>query len=1117
MTILQEDIFTFATSARLASSDNVMANKTIRELASQFRKCKNMKEMRLCLTQLEKFASSSGNTTPNVALYSIALEMAIKEQKLEDVRKIWATLKNNLSMVDVQTLSSIILFFGRYYKQYPEQVKNIFTNNQCEGKRKSNEKKKLVTSPLYDENSPIEYTQLFFLKRQDPETLVKIAPLTIASAMMHEQWKLASVMIYETVEAILEYDEVLKCSKKNEFLGEFEDSSSFGDNYGSSNKLDPESIELMTDFINSSLRLITRKVRQGMIKISAYTAMSSPKNNQLPVHVTSSEEIYKDTATSIMEGLALGLDALNLAIFETKTQNSAHHPMNLDEELCTKLYCMIHSFRVFIDCSPYKKLQEKFRKRVIFKTDNVDDYLTLKYGSYLEKLHIKEDPYVQFRMEYKVNLDKNGEIKSDISNAYVNPNPIPSGSTLILNKLHSVDSTTATVIVEGRSYKTPGELNAQHTVEEQQVPLEQEEESKLTILDDFIDEPDEDGINDKDFCSNNATGTTQYSAEGVAHRFLTAILDFMGKNAQNPSEIYQLLAQTGSVLLLQTEEFPKYLSQYIEIKFQDADKEFANNAPMNFQAKYQITVQLFNFATFLQNVRLPAIIPYLSPILTPEEQRKIDYKLSDAPQVKQYDFNHFQEISIAALEALVQSNRSPIQTSDYKESTNCNKTKIPPQIASDSRFILMAPKIEIQLASLYLQRSYSPFQVMKDMKSLTQEFPPLYSHNHEKFYRSNNEDIAMYYLKSALNVVTVQNSPDDFAVCYSQLAHLLKQKKKYDEAIKAFQKVLEVRKPNDTDPTKYASLCMNIANTYLAKIEENKSQNSEERKSSAQVAKFILNEYVIGLRDTLKLEKRKESPSDISNHIKTIDTAIEWFDKSEAGFSKLKTAPTQQDPNRKELSTKDHYLGLVNINLGYAHLLKTKLYMQLLEEKVDATVLKTAHQAATKAATILKAALEVIKPDLKEKDSIMQKTKQMGSESFPKVNIYLAEIYLYLSAFDTMEGITDTVNGLDYLEEARSCLDLGATLFMNKEMKEWKVRLNILTFEVYHRMSENIIEGLPFIQDEPTKQQLTEKKDQFTERSINCLKDAIKDYESTISVDENSDSELSSLIEQLKL
>ena len=105
MTILQEDIFTFATSARLASSDNVMANKTIRELASQFRKCKNMKEMRLCLTQLEKFASSSGNTTPNVALYSIALEMAIKEQKLEDVRKIWATLKNKLSMVGKFTIN----------------------------------------------------------------------------------------------------------------------------------------------------------------------------------------------------------------------------------------------------------------------------------------------------------------------------------------------------------------------------------------------------------------------------------------------------------------------------------------------------------------------------------------------------------------------------------------------------------------------------------------------------------------------------------------------------------------------------------------------------------------------------------------------------------------------------------------------------------------------------------------------------------------------------------------------------------------------------------------------------------------------------------------------------
>ncbi|KAF0980612.1 hypothetical protein FDP41_013095 [Naegleria fowleri] len=608
------------------------------------------------------------------------------------------------------------------------------------------------------------------------------------------------------------------------------------------------------------------------------------------------------------------------------------------------------------------------------------------------------------------------------------------------------------------------------------------------------------------------------SQESVAIRFLNAVIDFMAKNSQSPSEIYQLLAQTGSVLLLQSEEFPKYMTRYIENKFEEADKEHTNNALNNFQAKYQIVVQLFNFATFLQNVRLPAILPFKSPVLSPEEQRKVEFKLEDAPLVKQYDFHHFQEISIATLETLLQSNRSPIQTSDYKEANNStNKTKIPPHILSDVRFSLMAPKIEIQLASLYLQRSFNPFEVMKDMKnSLQQQFPPLYTHNHDKFYRSSNDDIALYYLKSALNVITPQNSPDDYAVAYSQMAHLLKQKKKYDEAIKAFQKVLEVRKVTDSDPTKYASLCMNIANTYLAKEEEAWSQFKAEYASMQKedIVTKLFKEYSIILRESILSHQRSVSPSTANasqqqekcekfeeaskQWLKSIDLAIEWFGKSEQGFKQLKKPPSHE---KKELSTQDQYIGLVSINLGYAYLLKTKLYMQIIsnhhglcvhsKQKKDMDTIKKAKTSAENAIVVLKTALEVIKPDVHEKDSILQKVRHMGSESFPKLNLYLAECYMYLYVCDQLcENSEDSKSssGLLNLEEARTCLDLGGSLFMKKEMKDWRVRLNVLLFEVYFKLShdeENISK---------------EKKEQYLERSVNALKEAVKDK-----VQENDD------------
>lgn len=586
--------------------------------------------------------------------------------------------------------------------------------------------------------------------------------------------------------------------------------------------------------------------------------------------------------------------------------------------------------------------------------------------------------------------------------------------------------------------------------------------------------------------SPKSTTTEKYSPEGVAFRFMNAVLDFMAKNAQQPSEIYQLLSQSGSVLLLQGEEFPKHLSQYIESKFEEADKE--HTGPNNFQAKYQISVQLFNFCTFLQNVRLPAILPFQSPILSPEDQRKIDYKYKDAPSIKQYDFNHYQEISIAGLETLLQSNRSPIQMPDFKESTNSNKTKIPPNIASDIRFLLMGPKIELQLASLYLQRSYNPFQVMKDMKNdHSQQFPPLYTHNHhEKFFRSSNEDIALYYLKSALNVITVQNSPDDFAVAHSQMAHLLKQKKRYDEAIKGFQKVLEVRKPTDPDPTKYASLCMNIANTYLAKVEEAWTHEKTLQEKHDDVVLKLVREYSIVLRDRLMTTQQpvnEQTKTAATNWIQWIETAIEWFDKSENAFKKLKRPPQSE---KKEISTNDQYIGLISLNLGYAHLLKTRLLMQIFLSPTMGSdnneIVKKVRSSANQAVSILKRALEVIKPDVNDKDSIMKNVRSMGAENFPKLNVYLAESYLYLLTLDELEHITDAQT--NYLEEARACLDLGATLFMKKEMKDWRIKLNFLLFEVYYLSSSLIV---------PVDKASEEKKQQYMERSEQCLRESSKE------------------------
>ncbi|KAG2393203.1 hypothetical protein C9374_009780 [Naegleria lovaniensis] len=614
--------------------------------------------------------------------------------------------------------------------------------------------------------------------------------------------------------------------------------------------------------------------------------------------------------------------------------------------------------------------------------------------------------------------------------------------------------------------------------------------------------------------SASSDKSSSQSQESVAIRFLNAVIDFMAKNPQSPSEIYQLLAQTGSVLLLQSEEFPKYMTRYIENKFEEADKEHSNNALNNFQAKYQIVVQLFNLATFLQNVRLPAILPFMSPVLTPEEQRKVEFKLEGAPLVKQYDFHHFQEISIATLECLLQSNRSPIQTADYREANHSNnKTKIPPHILNDVRFSLMAPKIEIQLASLYLQRLYHPFEVLKDMNHLSeqqqqqqQQFPPLYTHNHDKFYRSSNDDIALYYLKSALNVITPQNSPDDYAVAYSQMAHLLKQKKKYDEAIKAFQKVLEVRKVTDSDPTKYASLCMNIANTYLAKEEEAFTRFKEEYSSHKDdIVVKLFKEYSIILKESVLLhtsnlttcQEQCEKFEQVSKEwLKSIDCAIEWFGKSEHGFKQLKKPPSHE---KKELSTQDQYIGLVSINLGYAHLLKTKLYMQIIsnyelllktkntQKKNLSETIKKAKTSAENGIVVLKTALEVIKPDVHEKDSILQKVRHMGSESFPKLNLYLAECYMSLYVCDrwccleNSEAMKEGNENLHtYLEEARTCLDLGSSLFMKKEMKDWRVRLNVLLFEVYFKSSHG---------SETPK----EKKEQFLERSMTALKEAVKD------------------------
>ena len=211
------------------------------------------------------------------------------------------------------------------------------------------------------------------------------------------------------------------------FVGESQDSSSFGDSYGSVAFTDSTK-EMLLEFVESTLRIILRKLRQSMVKLSAYTCMSTGGSQS--VHVTCNEEIYKNTANSIMEALSLGLRAISISTVDVLPKEVGKfdplaNSVSIDEELCTNLYCIMHSFRLFIDQSQYKKLQEKFRKRVIDSLHGqLDEYLNSKYSTYSDRMNVEGDPFVQFRMEYKVKLDKDGVLNSDISNVFVNPNPI---------------------------------------------------------------------------------------------------------------------------------------------------------------------------------------------------------------------------------------------------------------------------------------------------------------------------------------------------------------------------------------------------------------------------------------------------------------------------------------------------------------------------------------------------------------------------------------------------------------------------------------------------------------------------------------------------------------------
>jgi len=418
---------------------------------------------------------------------------------------------------DIFSLRDLIIFFGRYYKSHSEQVKHRTTkatHNQTS--HQVGDSPKLRKSPTSTENSSLEYIQLFDLaKTQHQDYLPKIVPYVIAASMMNEQWNYAGMVLWETVEIIFEMDKAERLEREMDehndgnllksHLDEYNDVSSFGDNFGHSISMLEENKDIMKSLLESNLRLILRKIRQNMLKLSAYTCQCADTSQVF--HVTSNETIYKETVDSILDALCLGLDVIHVATTEFDQRSngegtiSVQTSLELDDALCSMLYSMIHSFLFFIDRSQYRKLQEKFRKRVTAKMHiTVSEYLESKYVTYNERVKLEGDRDLQFRMEYNFGVDKDGNVKpTNVGTAFVNPNAIPSTNTLILNKLQQADNHFK-VVIEGRSPKEEHGRSHPQTQDLSDYSWEQNQIVKESVTNQhlFMDQ-EEDGVNDRDF------------------------------------------------------------------------------------------------------------------------------------------------------------------------------------------------------------------------------------------------------------------------------------------------------------------------------------------------------------------------------------------------------------------------------------------------------------------------------------------------------------------------------------------------------------------------------------------------------------------------------------------
>lgn len=335
-------------------------------------------------------------------------------------------------------------------------------------------------------------------RKHNIECLSKIAPLAIASALMNDEFKFAKIILDYFVDAILFHDQQLK-KKQEDYVFVGESQSTF-------NGI-PELVfhdttkESFLEFTESVLRIVIKKLRQTMIKLSAYTCKTETG------HMTFNDQIYKDACNSIIETLSLAVDTISKTttnILPPNFQGSfdTDNIVELNDELCTKICYALEANRTFMDESPSKKLAKKFREMVTgMRSSSFDDYLQRKVKTFKERMGVKEDPYVQFRMEYQVKVDKDGVLNSDISDAYVNPNPIQAGDTVIVNHFEFVDDSSAKVVVTGRSYQGRGNEPSLGNEPEEDQPLEQSFVSLLSMADEesLSQEHNADGVKDEDF------------------------------------------------------------------------------------------------------------------------------------------------------------------------------------------------------------------------------------------------------------------------------------------------------------------------------------------------------------------------------------------------------------------------------------------------------------------------------------------------------------------------------------------------------------------------------------------------------------------------------------------